>query len=91
MSLYVKSQAPRQLVTIGSEGFFGPSTPALLKYNPQEWAGDVGQDFVANNAAEGIDFATPHSWPENWSLGWALTYQTAAIRSSANHTLSSIC
>ena len=91
MSLYVKSQAPRQLVTIGSEGFFGPSTPALLKYNPQEWAGDVGQDFVANNAAEGIDFATLHSWPENWNLGWAMICQATAIRASANHSLSSIC
>lgn len=27
MSAHVKSLAPMQLVTIGSEGFFGPSTP----------------------------------------------------------------
>ena len=69
MSSYVKGQAPRQLVTIGSEGFFGPSTPGLLRFNPGVWAAETGQDFVANNAAEGIDFATLHSWPDNWDLG----------------------
>ena len=66
--MYLKSQAPSQLVTIGSEGFFGPSTPDLLQYNPGPWAAETGQDFVANNAVEGIDFATVHAWPQNWNL-----------------------
>ena len=88
---------------IGSEGFFGPSTPDLLPFNPGAWASDTGQaseesvlsfksviidvllwssstnhkppeccfsqDFVANNAPRSVDFASVHSWPDNWDLG----------------------
>lgn len=68
MSLYLKSLAPLQLVTIGSEGFFGPSTPELQQYNPGEWAVQVGQDFLNNNLPDTIDFATLHMWPDNWAL-----------------------
>lgn len=39
MSAYIKSLAPRQLVTIGSEGFFGPDSP-LRHYNPGDWAAE---------------------------------------------------
>ncbi|GAX85334.1 hypothetical protein CEUSTIGMA_g12751.t1 [Chlamydomonas eustigma] len=69
MSAFLKLLDPKHLVTVGSEGFFGPSTPELLKYNPGSWASATGQDFVLNNAAKSIDFATIHAWPDNWGLG----------------------
>ncbi|KAG1660683.1 hypothetical protein FOA52_015894 [Chlamydomonas sp. UWO 241] len=69
MAPYVKSLAPRQLLTIGSEGFFGRSTPELLSFNPGPWAADTGQDFVLNNQIDAIDFATIHTWTDQWGLG----------------------
>lgn len=30
------------------------------------WALSQGQDFIANHQAPGIDFATFHSWVDNW-------------------------
>ncbi len=30
------------------------------------WANGQGQDFVANHQVPGIDFATFHSWVDNW-------------------------
>ncbi|KXZ49878.1 hypothetical protein GPECTOR_19g329 [Gonium pectorale] len=69
MSAHVRQLDPNHLITIGSEGFFGPSTPDLLPYNPGGWAAELGQDFVANNAAPHIDYATVHLWPDNWESG----------------------
>ncbi len=43
MSTYVRQLDPNHMITVGSEGFFGPSTPLLLQYNPGPWAADVGQ------------------------------------------------
>ncbi|CAD7699737.1 unnamed protein product [Ostreobium quekettii] len=65
MSAYVKEVDPNHLVTIGSEGFFGSSS-SLAHMNPKSWAGDMGQDFVSNNAVKGIDFSTIHVWPDHW-------------------------
>jgi mannan endo-1,4-beta-mannosidase len=45
------------------------ATSQLLKFNPGPWASVTGQDFVLNNAAKAIDFATIHAWPDNWGLG----------------------
>jgi len=39
MASYIKQKDPNHLVTVGWEGFFGPSSPHLLKYNPP---GQVG-------------------------------------------------
>lgn len=52
----VKSLAPGQLVTTGSEG--QTATP-----------GEAGLDVVADHASASIDFATCHVWAQNW--GWA--------------------
>jgi mannan endo-1,4-beta-mannosidase len=68
MSKHVKSLDKNHLVTIGSEGFYGDSTPKLLQYNPQAWAADMGQDFVLNTDIPDVDFATVHAWPDNWML-----------------------
>lgn len=68
MSQHVRAADPNHLITIGSEGFFGDSTPQLLQYNPQAWASDMGQDFMANTAIPDVDFATVHAWPDNWML-----------------------
>lgn len=68
MSTHVRSLDPNHLVTIGSEGFFGDSTPDMMQYNPQAWARELGQDFVMNTNLPNIDFATVHAWPDNWML-----------------------
>lgn len=73
MSTHVRSLDPNHMITIGSEGFFGDSTPQLMQYNPQAWARELGQDFVLNTNLPNIDFATVHAWPDNWMLpqvGW---------------------
>lgn len=89
MARHVRSLDPNHLITIGSEGFYGASTPALMKYNPAEWAGDMGQDFVANTDIPEIDFATVHAWPDNWLIpqektpdfldGWVQSHITASV------------
>jgi hypothetical protein len=48
----------------------------------RRWAGQQGQDFVANHQTPGIDFATFHSWVDNW-LDDDITFQTNWIRQHA--------
>ena len=50
----IKELAPRQLLTIGTEG----RTPFPKSY--------VGIDFSAEHAHANIDYATVHVWPQNW-------------------------
>jgi mannan endo-1,4-beta-mannosidase len=38
MAAYTKSVDPVHLLTVGEEGFFGPSTPLYLYANPGPWA-----------------------------------------------------
>lgn len=40
MAPHVKALAPRQLLTIGEEGFYGAASP-LVAGNPTNWAQDV--------------------------------------------------
>ncbi len=69
MAKFVRQNDPNHLITVGSEGFFGPSTPQLAaQYNPQDWASTMGQDFVENTNIPEIDYATVHAWPDNWEL-----------------------
>jgi hypothetical protein len=68
MSNHVRSLDSNHLITIGSEGFYGDSTPELMQYNPQAWARELGQDFVLNTNLPNVDFATVHAWPDNWML-----------------------
>jgi mannan endo-1,4-beta-mannosidase len=53
-SRLIKSLAPRQLVTTGTEG----QTPFPKSY--------VGVDFRADHALSAVDYATVHIWPQNW-------------------------
>eukprot|EP01025_Chloroclados_australasicus_P056089 TRINITY_DN6893_c0_g1_i5.p1 TRINITY_DN6893_c0_g1~~TRINITY_DN6893_c0_g1_i5.p1 ORF type:complete len:315 (+),score=14.26 TRINITY_DN6893_c0_g1_i5:200-1144(+) len=66
MSEFVKTHDPNHLVTIGSEGFFTDGSQHVAQ-NPQDWAAEMGQDFIKNNKIATIDFATIHVWPNNWN------------------------
>jgi mannan endo-1,4-beta-mannosidase len=57
----VKALAPRQLLTVGLEGFWGAShaTPPAAQREQARLAvgAQHGTDFIANCAVRGIDFA----------------------------------
>lgn len=63
MASYVKSIDGNHLLEAGLEGFYGPSSSEKQQYNPNF---QVGTDFIANNQIPGIDFATLHSYPDQW-------------------------
>ncbi|KAK9917687.1 hypothetical protein WJX75_007185 [Coccomyxa subellipsoidea] len=70
MAPYVKSLDPNHLLTLGEEGFYSTST-RRLESNPgadsgATWPSQEGQDFIADHASPSIDFATIHSWIDNW-------------------------
>lgn len=60
MASYVKSIDTNHLLEAGLEGFYGA---AKRQVNPNF---QVGTDFIANNQIKGIDFATVHSYPDQW-------------------------
>ncbi|KAL9234310.1 hypothetical protein vseg_009195 [Gypsophila vaccaria] len=64
MAWYVKSIDSRHLLEIGLEGFYGSSIPEKIQINPYDC--QYGTDFIANNQISGIDFATVHSYPDQW-------------------------
>ena len=66
MASYVKGIDPVHLLTVGQEGFFGPSSPLYLYANPGPWASLEGNDFVRNHRARGIDFAATHRYVDQW-------------------------
>ncbi|KAK4253412.1 hypothetical protein QN277_010725 [Acacia crassicarpa] len=66
MAVYVKSIDPKHLVEIGLEGFYGPSTPQRVQFNPNTYAQQVGTDFIRNHQALGVDFASVHIYPDSW-------------------------
>jgi mannan endo-1,4-beta-mannosidase len=61
----VAARAPRQLVTVGSEGFYRPGRGAR---NPPRWRDGQGCDFVSNHAAGAVDFAGFHVYPDHWDM-----------------------
>ncbi|KAL4296799.1 hypothetical protein GQ457_12G031130 [Hibiscus cannabinus] len=63
MASHVKSIDGNHLLEAGLEGFYGPSSSQKQQYNPNF---QVGTDFIANNQIPGIDFATLHSYPDQW-------------------------
>lgn len=68
MASFVKTIDPNHLLTVGEEGFFSNETPEQ-EANPSgnnSWAGDQGQNFIANHADEHIDYAGIHMWIQNW-------------------------
>ena len=68
MAAHVKSIDAAHLLEAGLEGFYGASTPSrATAANPSGY--QLGADFVANNRAPGIDFATVHAYPDQWLPG----------------------
>ncbi|KAJ6840324.1 mannan endo-1,4-beta-mannosidase 1 [Iris pallida] len=63
MAAHVKSIDSNHLLEAGLEGFYGESSPQMKQANPGI---QVGTDFIANNQIAGIDFATLHSYPDQW-------------------------
>ncbi|KAK9167897.1 hypothetical protein Syun_000037 [Stephania yunnanensis] len=66
MAAHVKSIDPKHLLEIGLEGFYGPSTPNRVQYNPNTFALQVGTDFIRNHQTLGIDFASVHIYADSW-------------------------
>lgn len=66
MAVYVKRIDPKHLVEIGLEGFYGPSTPNRVQFNPNTYAQQVGTDFIRNHQVLGVDFASVHIYPDSW-------------------------
>ncbi|TXG57503.1 hypothetical protein EZV62_015332 [Acer yangbiense] len=66
MAVYVKSMDPKHLVEIGTEGFYGPSTPDKAQFNPNTYATQVGTDFIRNHQVIGVDFASVHIYADSW-------------------------
>lgn len=67
MAMYVKSIDQAHLLAIGSEGFYGPSSPDKVQFNPNTFAQQVGTDFLRNHKAFAIDFASAHIYADTWS------------------------
>ncbi|XP_028791250.1 mannan endo-1,4-beta-mannosidase 7 [Neltuma alba] len=63
MASFLKSIDGNHLLEAGLEGFYGQSKQ---QSNPNFL---VGTDFIANNQIPGIDFATVHSYPDQWLSG----------------------
>ncbi|KAF5197253.1 Mannan endo-1,4-beta-mannosidase [Thalictrum thalictroides] len=66
MAVYVKSIDPKHLLEIGLEGFYGPSTPDRVQFNPNTYAQQVGTDFIRNHKVLGVDFASIHIYADSW-------------------------
>eukprot|EP00878_Enallax_costatus_P004289 GHUV01004520.1.p1 GENE.GHUV01004520.1~~GHUV01004520.1.p1 ORF type:complete len:315 (+),score=63.00 GHUV01004520.1:418-1362(+) len=71
---FVKGLDPVHPLTVGVDGFFGPSSPELSrgdKYNPYYGDTDLaieGCDFVGNFKSPNLDFACIHLYPSNWAI-----------------------
>lgn len=66
MGSFVKALDPVHLLTVGQEGFFGPSSPLYLYANPGPWAALLGNDFVRQHRIPSIDFAAAHVYVDQW-------------------------
>jgi mannan endo-1,4-beta-mannosidase len=64
MSAWARSLDPNHLVTTGSEGFYDDGS------GPWYLDGSQGVDFRRDHEPATIDFATAHSWPDDWALGF---------------------
>ncbi|KAK1321254.1 Mannan endo-1,4-beta-mannosidase 2 [Acorus calamus] len=67
MAGYLKSIDKKHLLTLGHEGFYGPtSPPEKLSVNPSEYEGTLGADFIRNSKISAIDFGSIHFYPDQW-------------------------
>ncbi|KAK9808023.1 hypothetical protein WJX73_005495 [Symbiochloris irregularis] len=71
----VKTYIPRQLLTVGQEGFWQADNCAANTQNPVpnneggsvSWPIQTGQNFLSNHAVDAIDFTSVHLAPVNWA------------------------
>ncbi|EOY14814.1 hypothetical protein QUC31_000221 [Theobroma cacao] len=82
MASHVKSVDGNHLLEAGLEGFYGPSSSQKQQYNPNF---QVGTDFIANNQIPGIDFATVHSYPDQWLQSSSEESQIAFLNNWLNN------
>lgn len=69
MASHLKKADPNHLVTIGGEGFYGPTSKKGAAVNPGNgWASITGQDFENNYRIKAVDFAVAHVWSDNWEV-----------------------
>ncbi|XP_038981326.1 mannan endo-1,4-beta-mannosidase 2-like isoform X1 [Phoenix dactylifera] len=67
MAAYVKAIDRKHLLTVGLEGFYGPTCPPeKLSVNPGPWFRTLGSDFIRNSKILDIDFASVHIYPDHW-------------------------
>uniref|UniRef100_A0A1D2A9E3 mannan endo-1,4-beta-mannosidase n=1 Tax=Auxenochlorella protothecoides TaxID=3075 RepID=A0A1D2A9E3_AUXPR len=66
MAAFVKQADPNHLLTVGEDGFFAAGGTANPGVQYTEWAAEEGQDFIADHSSPDIDFATFHTWVDNW-------------------------
>nr|GMC47910.1 mannan endo-1,4-beta-mannosidase 7-like [Ipomoea batatas] len=66
MASFLKSIDNKHLLEIGLEGFYGQADAKKQQFNPNF---QLGTDFIANNQIPQIDFATVHSYPDQWLIG----------------------
>eukprot|EP00884_Botryococcus_braunii_P022357 jgi/Botrbrau1/8805/Bobra.0330s0035.1 len=68
MAAYIKELDPNHLLTVGMHGFFGLSTPSLMRTNPSDVnvfsSVSSGNIFAANPVCRGEDFARIFSIPQ---------------------------
>lgn len=78
MSRYVKRLAPRQLVAVGDEGFYGRPGDPDYPYSDYE-----GVAWPRLTALPAVDYGTVHLYPQSWgnkTAEWATTWITDHIR-----------
>ncbi|KAG7026780.1 Mannan endo-1,4-beta-mannosidase 7, partial [Cucurbita argyrosperma subsp. argyrosperma] len=63
-------------IQVSLEGFYGHSSPQRMRLNP---GFNIGTDFIANNRIPGIDFATLHSYPDQWLSSSNQQYQLSFL------------
>ena len=69
MAAYVKSIDKKHMLTVGTEGFYGPTSPPdKRRVNPGNWFDNYGLDFIRNSKIPDVDFASVHLYPDNWLL-----------------------
>lgn len=66
MAAHVKSIDGNHMLEAGLEGFYGASSSSSRAASVNPAGRQVGTDFIANNRVPGIDFATVHSYPDQW-------------------------
>ncbi|MEZ9577958.1 MULTISPECIES: cellulase family glycosylhydrolase [unclassified Vibrio] len=78
MSDYVRSQAPNQLIALGSEGFF-------KRPGHEDWAynGNEGVDWERIITLPNINYGTFHLYPEHWGKHNAEQWGTQWIKDHA--------